>query len=63
MGTRPKYSMPRKDYRELADLQLPRVKHSRTEHKNKPHTEEPNSELYRLEIIEEDHARNRVRVR
>ena len=63
MGTRPKYSMPRKDYRELADLHLPRVKHSRTEHKNKPHTEEPNSELYRLEIIEEDHARNRVRVR
>ena len=63
MATRPKRSMARKNYKELSDLQLPRVKHPRTEHNNKPHSEESDGELYRLEIIEEDHARDRVRVR
>jgi len=63
MATRPKRSMARKNYKELSDLQLPRVKRPRTEHNNKPHSEEPDGELYRLEIIEEDHARDRVRVR
>ena len=59
---RPKRSVPRKNYRKLADLQLPSAKHCRVLREAKPTREEPNK-LYRLEVIEEDTIRDRVRVR
>ena len=60
---RPKRSVPRKDYKNLADLQLPSAKRCRVpRHEQKP-TREESSKLYRLKVIEEDTIHDRVRVR
>ena len=62
---RPKRSVPRRNYRKLADLQLPSAKRKvlrKAQRKAKLTREEPD-ELYRLEVIEEDSIRDRVRVR
>ena len=60
MAERPKHSVSRKDYRQLADIQLP--KRCRVLCEAKPTREDPNK-LYRLEVMEEDTIRDRVRVR
>ena len=61
---RPRRSVPRKNYREMASLQLPSVKRCKVDSAEKANgnTEESN-ELYRLEVIKEDLIHDRVRVR
>ena len=57
METRPKRTVKRVDYRELADVRLPkRVK-------VKPNTNDSSEKLYRLLVLESDTANALVRVR
>ena len=58
---RPKRYVPRKNYKELASLQLPSVKCCIVQCMEKPNNEDHN-ELYRLEVIE-DLIHDKVRVR
>ena len=61
MSTRPKRSVSRPNYRQLADVKVPKTM-NRTRRRDGDDSL-PDSTLYRLMILEEDPEKRRVRVR